>query len=154
MVTNFLPRVWNAFSSNTIFVLHCLLPFQKNFFFARVLLSLSSFLQGNPKGSVVILLITSKVITTDRPFTTAMAWVLVRGMSERTNYLATSSSYPHSFKEPHPIVPCENFYYRRVLMNSYRVCGFSLVKTPCHITLVIVEACVDIIQEFWWVREI
>lgn len=67
---------------------------KNSFFFARVLLPLSSFLQGNPRGSVVILLITSGVISTYRPFTTIVAWVLVRGMGERENSLATSSSYP------------------------------------------------------------
>ena len=33
-------------------------------------------------------------------------------------------------------------------MKPYYVCGLSLVKTSCHISLVIMEACTDIIQEF------
>ena len=67
-------------------------PSKKNIFFAKVLLPLSYFLHGNPKGSAMILLITSWVITIDNPFTIVVSLVVVRGMSERANSLATSSS--------------------------------------------------------------
>ena len=63
-------------------------PSKKKIFFAMVLLPLSYFLLGNPKGSVVILLITSRVIATDNPFSITVALVLVRGMSEREISLA------------------------------------------------------------------
>lgn len=94
MVTNIIPREWNAFPSNPIFVVHWLPPSKNNFFFAMVLLHLTYFLHGNPKGTVLIFFITLGVITTDRPFTIAVAWNLVRGMSERGKSLATSSSSP------------------------------------------------------------
>ena len=93
VVTNLIPMAWNDFSSNPIFFLHCLLPFQKEFLLCKRVLTLILFLQGNPRVSVVTMLITWRVISTDRPFTIAVEWVLVRGMSERTKSLATSSSY-------------------------------------------------------------
>lgn len=50
------------------------------------------------------MLITSG-ITTYWPFATVLAWVLVRGMSDREKYLATSSSYPHILSK-NPIYWC------------------------------------------------
>ena len=93
VVTDLIPWVWNSLPSNPVFSSFVSYPSKKKLFFARVLLPLSSFLHGNPKGSVVIQLITSGVIATDKTFTTPVALVLVRGMSERENSLTTSSLY-------------------------------------------------------------
>ena len=83
-------------------------PSKKNFFFPVLLFPLSSFLQGTPKGRVVILPMILWVNSIERPFTTIVAWFLVSGMREREKSLATSSSYPPQFlKETYLIIPCE-----------------------------------------------
>lgn len=109
---------------------------QKKFFSAVWLLPLPSFLQGTPRGSVVILLMISGVSSMERSFTTVLAWVLVSGMREREKYLATSSSYHLNFsKKAHPIMPCEYLQHRRVLMNPHCVNGFPIIKSPYHFYL-------------------
>ena len=58
-------------------------PSKKKFFFLVYLSPLSSFLQGTPRGSVVILLMSLGVRSMEMPLTTIVAWVLVSGMRER-----------------------------------------------------------------------
>ena len=74
-------------------------PSKRNLFLAIWLSRLSSFLQGTPRGNVVILLMSSGVISMERPLTTTVAWVLVSGMRERAKSQATSSSYPLNFSK-------------------------------------------------------
>lgn len=50
--------------------------FWKNFFLADCPIGLSSFLQGNPRGRVVTLLINFGVISMERPLKLIVAWVL------------------------------------------------------------------------------
>ena len=72
---------------------------KKNFFLEIWLSPLSSFLQGTPRGSVVIIIMRLGVISMERPLTKAVAWAPVRGMRERANSQATSSSYPLNFSK-------------------------------------------------------
>lgn len=59
-----------------------------------MLLALSSFLHCTHWGSVVILLITSRLIVIENPLTAVVGLVLGWGLSAMKNFWAISSSYP------------------------------------------------------------
>lgn len=63
LVTNLIPRVGYACPFNAIFILYKMFIVLEEIFLVACPFGFSSFLQGNPRGSVVILLINSGVIS-------------------------------------------------------------------------------------------
>ena len=113
-----------------LWVLHLL----RNFIFATWLFSLSSFLHGIPRGSVVTLLMSSGVRHSEpSSYNSGMdSAVWSEGMSKFLSHLIIIPC--EFFEKPHPLVCYKDFNHLGLLFYPHSVCGFSPIKPPCHLT--------------------
>lgn len=77
LVAKFIPSIWYASPSNSIFILYKGFIVLEKFFFVAWPIGFSFLLQGSPTGRVVTLLINPGVISMERPLKVTVACVLV-----------------------------------------------------------------------------